>query len=192
MPLTFEKCGVMHCGVKQPNYTYSIHDRSMTVFESCKDLAIMRSSSNGLHNGQCQDAATKASKISGTIRRIFQRKSPHLLRPAYCSYILPILMYRSHACNLPLCKYVQCIESVQRRFTKSVQGLHNLSYEERLLQLNALSLINCRHLDDMVFFYKVIHGLFNCSAADIDLHVLRSRTRGDAVRAEARRISCRV
>ena len=34
MPLTFEKCGVMHCGVKQPNYIYSIHERSMTFFDS--------------------------------------------------------------------------------------------------------------------------------------------------------------
>ena len=147
MPLTFEKCGVMHCGVKQPNYTYSIHDCSMIVFEFFKDLGIMRSS-NGLHNGQCQAAATKASKIFGVIRRIFQRKSPNLLWPAYCSYILPILMYGSQAWNLSLCKDVQCIESVQRRFTKSVQGLHNLSYEERLLQLNALSLTNCKLLDE--------------------------------------------
>ena len=88
MPLTFEKCGVMHCGVKQPNYTNSIHDRSMTVFESFKDFGIMRSS-NGLHDGQCQTAGTKASKITGTIRRIFQRKSPHLLWPAYCMQLHP-------------------------------------------------------------------------------------------------------
>ena len=190
MPLTFEKCGVMHCGVKQPNYTCSIHDCSMTVFEFFKDLGIMKSS-NGLHNGQCQAAATKASKIFGVIRRIFQRKSPNLLWPAYCSYILPVLMYGSQAWNLSLCKDEQCIESVQRRFTKSVQGLHNLSYEERLLQLNALSLINCKLLDDVAFSYKVIHGFFNCSAADLDLHVLHSRTRGDGVwLAQKRAVSC--
>ena len=40
MPLTFEKCGVMHCGVKQPNYTYSIHYHSMTVSESLKNLLL--------------------------------------------------------------------------------------------------------------------------------------------------------
>ena len=92
------------------------------------------------------------------------------------------LVYGSQAWNPSFCKDVQCIESVQRRFTKSVQGLHNLLYEERLLQLNALSLINRRLLADIVFLYKVIHGLFKCSATDLNLHVLHSRTRSDGVR----------
>ena len=96
MPLTFEKYSAIHCGVKQPNFTYSIQDHSISVFESFKNLGIMRSS-NGLHSGQCQASATKASKISGAIRRIFQRKSPHFFWPVYCTYILPILMYGSQA-----------------------------------------------------------------------------------------------
>ena len=85
-----------------------------------------------------------------------------------------------------------CIKSVQRRFTKSVQRLHNLSYEERLLQLNALSLINRRLLDEMVFLYKVIHGLFNCSTADLDFHVLHSRNRGDGVQLLLKRTVSRA
>ena len=101
-------------------------------------------------------------------------------------------MYGSQAWNPCLCKDVQCTESVQRRFTKYVQGLHNLSYEERLLQLNALSLINRRLLDDMVFLYKVIYGLFNSSAADLDLHVLHSRPRGDGVRLVQKRAISRA
>ncbi len=61
MLLIIEESGVMLCGVKQPNYIYNIHDRSITVFESFKDLRILRFS-NGLRNGQCQDAANKVSK----------------------------------------------------------------------------------------------------------------------------------
>ena len=101
-------------------------------------------------------------------------------------------MYGSQAWNPSLYKDVQYIDCVQRRFTKSVQSLHNQSYAERLLQLNALSLINRRLLDDIVFLYKVIHGLFNCSTADLDLHALHFRTRGDGVRLVQKRAVSRA
>ena len=70
MPLTFEKCGVIYCGAKQPNYIYSIHDHSMTFYDSFEEVMVIRFS-NGLHNGQCQAAATNASKITSAIRRVF-------------------------------------------------------------------------------------------------------------------------
>ena len=179
MPLTIEKCGVMHCGSSQPRFTYFIQNRSMTVFEF--DLGLVRTTGS-MYEGHCQAAAAKASKISGAIRRIFQKKSPQLLWPAYCSYVLPILMYGSQAWNTTMRKDVRCIESVQRRYTKSIHGMYNLTYDEKLLQLNALNLENRRIYADMTFTYKVLHCLIKCTADELGLRLVHSRTRGDGVR----------
>ena len=43
MPLTEEKCSVMHSGNNQPNYAYNIRGKPMTMFDSFKDLGVLRS-----------------------------------------------------------------------------------------------------------------------------------------------------
>ena len=54
------------------------------------------------------------------------------------------------------------IESVQRRFTKRLKGLHSLSYVNRLKALNDDSLELRRLKTDLVTVYKI---LFSTSSA---------------------------
>ena len=59
MPLSEEKCGVMHCSNNQPNYTYNICRKPMMMFDSFKDLGVLHSI--GGYEGQCHVASIKAS-----------------------------------------------------------------------------------------------------------------------------------
>jgi hypothetical protein len=69
------------------------------------------------------------------------------------------------------------LEQVQRSFTKRLQGLKELSYNERLRQLN-LQRLELRRLHlDLVFVYKMIHGLVDLRFEDY-FSFRQSKTRG--------------
>jgi hypothetical protein len=98
-------------------------------------------------------------------------------------------MYCSPAWSPVLQCDVNLVESVQRRFTKKIAGLSELSYSERLHSLGALSLQNLRTYTDMVTVYKSFRSGF---AADFGLSLVSSHTRGCAIRLSQRRPNSRV
>ena len=51
------------------------------------------------------------------------------------------------------------LEGVQRRATKMIPSLRNLSYEERLKRLGMFSLRRRRLRGDMIEVFKIIHGI---------------------------------
>ena len=50
------------------------------------------------------------------------------------------------------------LESVQRRMTKIIKGIHNLSYEGRLKLLKLCSLERHRIRDDLIEVFKWVKG----------------------------------
>ena len=82
-------------------------------------------------------------------------------------------------------KDINLIEKVQKRFTKCLRGMYDLSYEERLNQLGKITLENRRHYSDMVFVYKALHGIVDCDANDFgDLYLKNSCTGGENIRLQ--------
>ena len=60
-------------------------------------------------------------------------------------------------------KDVVVIEHVQKYFTKNLKGLRNKPNKERLSILT-LPTLECRHAyNDLIFLYKIIHGLSDIS-----------------------------
>ena len=55
------------------------------------------------------------------------------------------------------------LENVQRRFTKRLRGMYDLSYNERLQRLNIERLEARRLRTDTVTAYKIIFGLIKCN-----------------------------
>ena len=58
-------------------------------------------------------------------------------------------------------KVVEAIERVQRRATKLVPGLKDLSYEERLKKLDIPTLAYRRSRGDMVETFKIVNGVYD-------------------------------
>ena len=56
---------------------------------------------------------------------------------------------------------IKAVERIQRRATKLVPQIRNLSYEERLKKLNLLSLTHRRRRGDMITTYKLVTGRMN-------------------------------
>ena len=83
----------------------------------------------------CQRAAVKATQVLGLIRRLFKIKSIDTLVFLYKMYVRPHLEYCVQVWNPYLARDIDILEKVQRRATKCLDGLSDLSYEDRLLYL---------------------------------------------------------
>ena len=72
-------------------------------------------------------------------------------------YIWPLLEYCSPIWSPCKLHDIDPIESVQRSFTKKLEGLHDLPYAERLIACNLPSLKLRRLWADLVLCFKIIH-----------------------------------
>ena len=75
-------------------------------------------------------------------------------------------------------KDIRTLESVQRRFTKKLNGLHDLSYEQRLQLLNIDSLEVRRIRSDLILTYKIIRGISKVKISDFFTVSTVTQTRG--------------
>jgi len=66
---------------------------------------------------------------------MFYANNPEVLVKALCTYVRPILEYYTLVWSPHHIGLVDKIENVQRRFTKRIFCLLNLSYKDRLLSL---------------------------------------------------------
>ena len=79
---------------------------------------------------------------------------------AFTTYVRPILDYCTVAWNPMLKKDIETLQKVQRRFTKRIPGLKDLTYCQRSaswLNLDSLELQRVRL--DLMFAYKLVFGL---------------------------------
>jgi len=93
----------------------------------------------------------KAMTRARLILKCFLSRDRELLFKAYCVYVRPLLEYCSAVWSPHLKSLVVKMESVQRFFTKRLQGMWNKGYNNRLTLLNTHSL-EYRHIySDLVF-----------------------------------------
>ena len=185
--LLIKKCTVLHCGRQQPNSDYTIHHVVMKRVDVLSDLSVIRSC-NITFTEHCHNAVAKVSKISGLIRHVFRSRHRKILWPAFTHYLLAILSYCSPVWNLRLKRDITAIESVQRKSSKKILGLSNLSYNGRLHHLHTLSLINRRTLNDLVTSFKYLHGLLDCNLSNVGFVLASASTRGQGTRLFRRRL----
>jgi hypothetical protein len=163
----------------------------MPTVTSFRDLGVVRSNS-AAYSDQCQALCLKAGRTANAFRRAFSLGARELLWPAFQYYVLPSLMYCSSVWSPYLQADVLAVEHVQRKFTKSILGLRDATYQQRLQALNALSLVNRRIHSDMVLVYKAMHGLAGYSLQSLGLTLVTSSTRSNQKRLQHQRPSSRV
>src|SRR3989442_548100 len=96
----------------------------------------------------------------------------------YKSLVRPHLDYCIQAWRPYLIKDVDSIEKVQRRATKMIEGLKNLSYEERLREVKLTTLETRKIRADMVEVYKIVKGLEGLKIDEFFDLIKASCTRG--------------
>jgi hypothetical protein len=94
------------------------------------------------------------------MRRTFRYLDTKSFFVIYKTLVRTRLDYASSVCALYKMKYIEKIESVQKRVTKQFPGMKNLSYPERLNKLGLPTLAYRRIRGDMIEVYTIIKGCY--------------------------------
>ena len=107
----------------------------------------------------------KANKMLGFIRRTISihvsKQYLPTLRSLYTAFVLSHVDYASEIWSPRSISIIKLVEGVQQRATRVL--LSKLSYNERLERLDLLPLVYRREVRDLVAFYKLKCGHYNCS-----------------------------
>ena len=146
-----------------------------------KDLGVTISADMNVSE-QCGIAASKGNQIIGLIRRNITYKGKKLIIPLYKAIVRPHLEYCIQAWIPYRKKDIDTLERIQRRATKMISELRDLSYEERLKDCGLTTLETRRLRGDQIEIFKILNGYEN-----IDINMFfslkkDSRTRGHEVK----------
>jgi hypothetical protein len=170
--------GVNNTGAVLPEASYHIGDTVLDTVTSERDIGVLVD--NQLHfDDHVKKTAAKANRIMGVIRRSYSHLDECSFRHLFRALVRPHLEFSQAAWQPYKRGQINKLESVQRRATKLVPSLRELSYPDRLRRLLLPSLAFRRLRGDMVEAFKITHSIYDQRAVQGLLHPTpHTRTRG--------------
>ena len=107
------------------------------------------------------NTVNKARGTSFLLSKNITYKAAVVMVPLFKSLVRPILEYANAVWSPHLRKHVDAIEDIQRKFTKHIIGMKDLSYEQRLSILKLPSLEFRRIRGDLIEVYKIMHKIYD-------------------------------
>ena len=186
MLFNIDKCSVMHLGRSNENHIYNISSSIIKSIVLEKDLGVLFDSKIKF-SSQCAVTTSNANRILGLIRRNMLHKSKDVILRLYKSLVRPHLEYCIQVWNPFLKRDIIILEKVQRRATKMISELKDLSYEQRLSKLGLISLEKRRVRGDLIQAFKIIKGIDKVSLNKIFTMSIGSSTRGNRFKLSKKR-----
>uniref|UniRef100_A0A6I8QAX7 Reverse transcriptase domain-containing protein n=1 Tax=Xenopus tropicalis TaxID=8364 RepID=A0A6I8QAX7_XENTR len=183
MRFNVDKCKVMHFGRNNINANYLLNGSVLGVSLMEKDPGVFVDYKLS-NSRQCHSVATTANKVLSCIKKGIDSRDENIILPLYRSLVRPHLEYAVQFWAPVLKKDINELERVQRRATKLVKGMEDLSYEVRLSRLGLFSLEKRRLRGDMITLYKYIRGDYRQLGDVLFSHKNNQRTRGHPYRLE--------
>ena len=187
MPFNINKSKIIHVGTRNQKFDYELCGTQIESVQSVKDLGVTVES-NLKFSKQCKEAAAKANRMLGFIKRNFTFKNKDIILPLYISLVRPHLEYAVQFWSPHHEKDIAKLESVQRRATKMIPSLRNKSYEERLTQLNLFSLRKRRLRGKLIECFKILKGFTNVEFDKLFLVDDAARTRNNGHKLKCRQV----
>ena len=149
------KCVTLRLSLHKQNdkYTYHLGEDLLDNVEEVKDLGIIVDYKLKFEK-HISAKVNKANQSWGTIKRSFKHMNSDIFKKLFCAQVRSHLEYAIQFWAPYLRKDINKIESVQRRATKCVPGLKDLSYPERLKKLDLPTLAYRRLRGSMIEVYK--------------------------------------
>ena len=132
-------------------------DSNLTETTEEKDLGVLIDCELNFEK-HIKEIVNKANRMVGMIKIGFSYLDKDMFMNLYPVLVRPLLEYCVQVWSPNKQKHIDLLEGVQRRATKAVLGLRNMSYEERLRELGLLRLEDRRVRGDMIETYKIISG----------------------------------
>jgi hypothetical protein len=150
-----DKCKVLDISTRpREQFMYEMQGKVLIHSEVEKDLGVEVDRCLKFSQHIC-DKAKKANAIVAVIRRAFRNLNVKTFPMLFRGIVRPHLEYAAAVWNPHLKRDIKMLENVQRRATKLVPGLRDLSYEERLKELKLPTLAYRRLRGDMIEVYKM-------------------------------------
>ena len=181
MLFNFGKCKCLHTGHRNLNVNYKMGDTVLGTTVKEKDLGVTISADMKVSE-QCGIAASKGNQILGLIRRNITYKGKKLIIPLYKAIVRPHLEYCIQAWRPYRKKDIDTLERIQKRATKIIPELRDLSYEERLKECGLTTLETKRLRGDQIEVFKILNGYENIDRNMFFSLKKDSRTRGHEVK----------
>ena len=172
------KCKVLHLGKNNNHYDYTMNGTKLEETRAEKDLGVYVDPDVSFE-AHINETVKKANRITGMIVGNITCKKNEVMVPLFKSLVRPILEYGNAVWNNTLRKQINRIEDVQRRFTKKICGMKNISYEERLESLRLPSLEFRQSRGDLIEMYKLTHNIYDIKTTKSLFHIsTQTNTRG--------------
>ena len=164
MLFNVEKCHIIHAGRNNNGFQYTMNGRTLDEVDSEKDVGVL------LHKSfkpsfQCARAAAKANAVLGQLSRGISYRDSKTFISLYKTFVRPHLEYCSQAWSPWNKADIEVLEAVQRRAIMMVTNLRGRSYEERLAELEMVTLEKRRLRGDLIQAYKVLSGKDDVNAS---------------------------
>ena len=178
--LNQDKCVVMRFQSKAhslPPPIYSIGDLPVRVVHSHPDLGVLVDSSLKFHD-HISSTVHKAAGLSQNLLKSTVCRSPDFMLTLLRTHVRPVIEYCSCVWHTGYLGDLRALESVQRRWTKRIEGMSSLDYQCRLRTLNLYSVQGRLLRADMIQCWKMFQG--KCAVTPTELFTLapESGTRG--------------
>ena len=144
---------------------------------SHKDLGVTIDSKLKFHK-HIELVAAKAGGTASNLLKSTVNRSPKFMLTILTTHLRPILEYASSVWNTGYIGNSILLENVQRRWTKQIDGLSDLSYSDRLEKLDLFSVKGRLWRSDMIMVWKIFHGLSTIIPEQLFKMAPRAGTRG--------------
>jgi hypothetical protein len=177
LDVAMHKCQVLHLGSGNPQRLLSIGGNVLETTSSIKDLGVIMSQT--LKFTEHINAITRAAyQRTGLIFKCFITRDREFLTKMFTSFCRPKLEYNTCVWSPHKVGEITQLENVQRRFTKRIHGLHDLTYAERLNALGLRSLEYRRIIFDLCMTFSICNNLVNLNFDDFFTRSPSLTTRG--------------
>jgi hypothetical protein len=170
-------------GVEQSQYY--LGDSLLPFVNSHRDLGVLVDTKLRFHL-HVKQVVGKAAALANSLLRSTVCRSAEFMISLFVSHIRPILDYCSTLFHTGYVGDLRLLESVQRRWTKQVEGMSDLDYSARLRQLNLFSVKGRLLRSDLIKYWKIL-----CVQEDgPDLSVMFQRAPDGRTRGHPYKLLC--
>jgi hypothetical protein len=184
LKLNAEKCvvlrfqrGVVAWDCVRPLDAYRIGGSDLKFVQCHKDLGVSVDVSLRFHV-HIRMSVNRAAALSANLLKTTLCRSAEFMMQLFISHIRPLIDFASPVWNTGYIADLKLLESVQRRWTKNVDGLREFPYAYRLEVLNLYSIKGRLLRADILKCWKIFHGKCSIRPGDIFVMAPHVGTRG--------------
>lgn len=169
LALNPRKCVVMRYHKGQVNLSapnsdgglYYLQGRALDFVGTYRDLGVNVDTSLRFHQ-HVRVVVAKAGGLANNLLRSTVCRSAEFMMSLYVAHIRPLIEYASCVWNTGYLGDSRLLESVQRRWTRNIEGLDNMDYSDRLRELDLFSVKGRLLRADLIKYWKILHGESGC------------------------------